>query len=85
MIFVLSRLVDGMEYRSGYDNNDFNAATENSVVVCNVPDFATAESTDHTVALILGLAGSWLQFFHLGVRAWLCQGSVCPGQVSRIP
>jgi D-3-phosphoglycerate dehydrogenase len=54
-IAALSQLVGVVEYGIGYDNIDVNAATEKGVVVCNVPDFMTAEVADHAVALILAL------------------------------
>jgi D-3-phosphoglycerate dehydrogenase len=54
-IAASSRLVGVVEYGIGYDNIDVNAATEKGVVVCNVPDFMTAEVADHAVALILAL------------------------------
>jgi len=56
VISALSQLVGIVEYGIGYDNIDVNAATERGVVVCNVPDFMTAEVADHAVALILALA-----------------------------
>jgi len=54
-IAALSQLVGVVEYGIGYDNIDVNAATEKGVLVCNVPDFMTAEVADHAVALILAL------------------------------
>jgi D-3-phosphoglycerate dehydrogenase len=56
VISTLPRLVGVVEYGIGYDNIDVDAATENGVVVCNVPDFMTSEVADHAVALILALA-----------------------------
>jgi D-3-phosphoglycerate dehydrogenase len=55
VIDSLSKLVGVVEYGIGYDNIDVNAATENRVLVCNVPDFMTSEVADHAVALILAL------------------------------
>jgi D-3-phosphoglycerate dehydrogenase / 2-oxoglutarate reductase len=55
VIHSLSELVGVVEYGVGYDNIDVSAATENGVVVCNVPDFMTSEVADHAVALILAL------------------------------
>jgi D-3-phosphoglycerate dehydrogenase len=55
VIETLPELVGVVEYGIGYDNIDVNAATENGVLVCNVPDFMTSEVADHTVALILAL------------------------------
>jgi D-3-phosphoglycerate dehydrogenase len=51
----LPKLVGVVEYGIGYDNIDINAATENGVLVCNIPDFMTSEVADHAVALILAL------------------------------
>jgi D-3-phosphoglycerate dehydrogenase len=51
----LSELVGVVEYGIGYDNIDVDAATENGVLVCNIPDFMTSEVADHAVALILAL------------------------------
>jgi D-3-phosphoglycerate dehydrogenase len=51
----LPKLVGVVEYGIGYDNIDVNAATENGVLVCNIPDFMTSEVADHAVALILAL------------------------------
>lgn len=55
VIHSLSKLVGVVEYGIGYDNIDVTAATENGVLVCNVPDFMTSEVADHAVALILAL------------------------------
>jgi D-3-phosphoglycerate dehydrogenase len=55
VIRTLSKLVGVVEYGIGYDNIDVSAATENSALVCNIPDFMTSEVADHAVALILAL------------------------------
>lgn len=55
VIAALPQLVGVVEYGIGFDNIDVTAATESGVLVCNVPDFMTAEVADHAVALILAL------------------------------
>ena len=42
-------------YGIGYDTVDTEAATDNGIVVCNVPGYCNDEVCDHTVALILSL------------------------------
>ena len=42
-------------YGIGYDSVDVEAATDNGIVVCNVPDYCYDEVVIHTVALILSL------------------------------
>lgn len=39
----------------GYDRVDGAAAARRGVIVCNVPDYGTAEVADHTMALVLAL------------------------------
>lgn len=43
-------------YGVGVDNIDLVAATEEGIVVTNVPNYCTPEVADHTVTLILALA-----------------------------
>jgi D-3-phosphoglycerate dehydrogenase len=45
----------------GVDKIDLNAATDNGIIVTNVPDFCKSELADHTMALILALARRLLQ------------------------
>ena len=40
----------------GYDRIDRKVAEQRGVVVCNVPDYATSEVSDHAIALALGLS-----------------------------
>ena len=58
-------------YGVGYDNVDVSAATENGILVTNVPDYCKEDVSDHTLALMLSClrhvamrdrnirAGSW--------------------------
>lgn len=39
----------------GYDNIDLQAAADNGIPVCNVPDYGTNDVADHTMALLLSL------------------------------
>lgn len=40
----------------GYDRIDRKVAAARSVTVCNVPDYGTAEVSDHAIALAMGLS-----------------------------
>jgi D-3-phosphoglycerate dehydrogenase len=42
-------------YGIGYDNIDVNAATENGVMLVNIPDYCVSEVSDHTIGLIFAL------------------------------
>jgi C-terminal binding protein len=47
----------------GYDRIDRAVAAERGVIVCNVPDYGTAEVSDHAIALALGLSrGAFLHY-----------------------
>ena len=39
----------------GYDNVLLQSASENNIIVCNVPDYGTDDVADHTMALMLSL------------------------------
>ncbi|MBI9107432.1 MAG: C-terminal binding protein [Spirochaetales bacterium] len=41
-------------YGVGYDNVDVEAASEMGIVVCNVPDYAMEDASDHALALLFG-------------------------------
>lgn len=45
----------------GVDKIDIKAATDNGIIVTNVPDFCSSELADHTMALMLGVARKLLQ------------------------
>ncbi|MFZ7133162.1 MAG: C-terminal binding protein [Eubacteriales bacterium] len=44
-----------VRYAVGVDNIDLHAATEKGIYVCNVPDYAIDEVSDHTLLLILAI------------------------------
>ena len=52
-----------VRYGVGYDNIDVEAATENGIIACNVPDFMTFEVSDHTIMFVLALCKS-LPWYH---------------------
>ncbi|VAX38966.1 D-3-phosphoglycerate dehydrogenase [hydrothermal vent metagenome] len=43
-------------YGIGLDNIDISAATQQGMIVTNVPDYCTEEVADHTIAQLLGLS-----------------------------
>lgn len=45
----------------GYDNIDISAATQQRIMVVNIPDFCTEEVSDHTMALVLMIARRVIQ------------------------
>lgn len=55
------RLKGIVRYGVGVDNVDLKAATENGVVVANVPDYATNAVADFTLALILAISRKIVQ------------------------
>jgi D-3-phosphoglycerate dehydrogenase len=42
-----------VRYGIGYDTIDVDAATDNNILVVNIPDFCTEEVSNHAIALIL--------------------------------
>ena len=53
----LPRLKVIVRYGIGYDTIDIDAATDNGVLVVNIPDFCLEEVSNHAIALILALSG----------------------------
>jgi len=49
----------------GYDNVDVDAATDNRVLVVNVPDFCFEEVSNHAIVLIIACAKKLVQMDHL--------------------
>lgn len=45
-------------FATGYNNVDLDAANEKGITVCNVPGYSTHSVTQHTIGLLLALAGS---------------------------
>ncbi len=45
-------------FATGYNNVDLDAADRRGITVCNVPGYSTHSVTQHTVGLMLSLAGS---------------------------
>ena len=52
----LPRLKVAVRYGIGYDNIDVDAATDNGVLVVNIPDFCLEEVSDHAISLMLACA-----------------------------
>lgn len=40
----------------GFNEVDIDAATDNGIIVCNVPDYCQAEVADHTIAMLLNVS-----------------------------
>lgn len=57
VIEALPKLKVIVRYGIGYDTIDVNAATDNGVLLVNVPDFCLEEVSNHAIALILALGG----------------------------
>ena len=49
-----------VRYGIGYDTVDVDAATDNGVLLVNIPDFCLEEVANHAIALILALGGKLL-------------------------
>lgn len=58
----LPKLLAVVRYGIGYDTVDVNAATDNNVLVVNVPDFCLEEVSNHAITLLLTCAKkiTWL-------------------------
>ncbi|MHB8908425.1 MAG: C-terminal binding protein [Syntrophales bacterium] len=55
----------------GYDNVDVDAATDNNVLVINVPDFCFEEVSNHAIVLIMACAKKLVQLDHtLKTAGW---------------
>ncbi len=54
---ALPKLKVIVRYGIGYDNVDVDAATDNGVLLVNIPDFCLEEVANHTIALLLALSG----------------------------
>jgi D-3-phosphoglycerate dehydrogenase len=55
----------------GYDNVDVDAATDNRVLVVNVPDFCFEEVSNHAIVLIIACAKKLVQLDHaLKTAGW---------------
>lgn len=52
----LPKLKVAVRYGIGYDTIDVDAATDNNVIVVNIPDFCLSEVSDHAMALMLACA-----------------------------
>lgn len=52
----LPKLKVVVRYGIGYDTVDVDAATDNNVIVVNIPDFCIEEVSDHAIALLLACA-----------------------------
>ena len=57
---ALPKLKVIVRYGIGYDNVDVDAATDNGVLLVNIPDFCLEEVANHAIALLLALNGELL-------------------------
>jgi D-3-phosphoglycerate dehydrogenase len=57
-----------VEYFTGYDNIDIEAASRRGVLVCHVPRHSTQEVPDHTLALILALLRK-IPWMHIATKS----------------
>ena len=57
---ALPKLKVIVRYGIGYDNVDVDAATDNGVLLVNIPDFCLEEVANHAIALLLALSGELL-------------------------
>ncbi|MDD5083111.1 MAG: NAD(P)-dependent oxidoreductase, partial [Dehalococcoidales bacterium] len=56
VLAALPRCQVVVRYGIGYDNIDVEAATENNIIVVNVPDYCFEEVSNHAVTLLLACA-----------------------------
>lgn len=56
VLSALPKLKAAVRYGIGYDTIDVDAATDNNVLVVNIPDFCLQEVSDHAIALLLACA-----------------------------
>jgi D-3-phosphoglycerate dehydrogenase / 2-oxoglutarate reductase len=61
----LPRLLAIVRYGIGYDTVDVDAATDNHVLVVNIPDFCFEEVANHALALLLACAKKIVYFNNL--------------------
>jgi len=54
-----------VRYGVGYDTVDVDAATDNGILLVNLPDFCLKEVADHTIALLLACARKLVFFNNL--------------------
>jgi len=54
---ALPKLKVLVRYGIGYDNVDVDAATDNGVILVNIPDFCLEEVSNHAIVLLLALGG----------------------------
>jgi len=54
---ALPKLKVIVRYGIGYDTVDVDAATDNGVLLVNMPDFCLEEVSNHAIALLLALGG----------------------------
>ncbi len=76
----LPRLQAMIRYGVGYDTLDVEAATDNHVLVVNIPDFCFEEVANHALALLLVCAKKIIQFNNLVKQGrWVdARASVAP-------
>jgi D-3-phosphoglycerate dehydrogenase len=72
-----------VRYGIGTENVDVEAATDQGIVVSNVPDYCVEEVADHTIALLLTLARRLFDFDR-GLRAGDWDDRVAPLRIHRI-
>ena len=65
---ALPRCQAVVRYGIGYDTVDVAAATDNGILVVNVPDFCFEEVSNHAIALLLACAKKFI-FMDRGVKA----------------